>query len=112
MFRGPQRRSEELRSLLVIPWTVVAADRVMVGDRPAGSDQRLAGRELDRPPLRRQFTVPPEGVKREIGCRPVGIDMGEPTGHLPRPPSGLADRGFGRGLDRIVKSFEALPGDR
>ena len=31
--------------------SVVAADRVVMGDRPPGPDDRLAGRGLDGPPL-------------------------------------------------------------
>src|SRR3984893_15876515 len=54
----------------------------------------------------------PQGMEREIGCRSVGVGMGEPAGHLPWPPGGLADRRFSRSLDCIMKGFEALPGDR
>ena len=91
---------------------MIAADRVMVGDCPARVDQRLAGRVLDCPPLRRQIAMAAQGVEGEVGRRSVGVDMGEAARHLPPQPGGLPDRRFGRSLDGIVKGFEALPGNR
>ena len=49
--RGAQCLREKLGTLLIIPRAVVAADRVVVGDRPTRGDQRLAGGALYRAPL-------------------------------------------------------------
>src|ERR1700746_739110 len=38
--------------------------------------------------------------------------MGEPAGYLTRAPGRLANCRCGGGLDRVMKSFEALPSDR
>src|SRR5438876_5459883 len=84
----------------------------MVGNRPAGGNQRLAGRALDSTPLGQKFAMPPESVECEIGCRSIGIDVGEPAGDLSWSARGFADCRFGRGFDLVVKGFETFPGDR
>ena len=46
-----QRGGERLGPLAVVPRAVVAADRVVVGDRAAGRDERIGDGLLDGPPL-------------------------------------------------------------
>src|SRR6201989_908122 len=48
---GPQGGSEGGRALAVVPGAMVAADRVVMGDRAAALDQRLGHRGLDLVPL-------------------------------------------------------------
>src|SRR5215469_10964974 len=107
-----QRRGEEIGSLPGIPWPVIAADRVVVGDGTPGADQRVARGAFDRLPLRQQIAMPAERVECEIRGGPIRIDVGETAGYLPRAPSGLANRCFGCGFDRVVKGFEPFPGNR
>src|SRR5271165_4829873 len=52
-----QRRSKEVGGFSIVPWPVIAADRVVVGDRAACVDQRVARGALDRPPLGQQIAV-------------------------------------------------------
>src|SRR4051794_10639970 len=49
--RRPERLRERVGALLVVPGPVVAADGVVVGDRPARRDQRLRHRRLHGVPL-------------------------------------------------------------
>src|SRR5580704_12704187 len=79
-FHGTKCACEELRTLTVVPGPVIAADGVMMGDRAAGLDQRIARRVLDRLPLLQQRAVAAERVEGEIGCRAVRIDVGEAAG--------------------------------
>ena len=111
-FRRAQRRGEQVRPLAIVPAAMIAPDRVMMGDRAAGGDQRVARRALDRPPLLDQRAMPAERVEREIGRGPVGIDMGEAAGDFALDAGRLENGALGRGLDRVVERFEALPGDR
>ena len=57
VFRGFKRCSEQLRTLPIVPWPMVAADRVVVGDRAAGRDELVGRGILDRLPLLDQMTV-------------------------------------------------------
>ena len=45
--RRGERFAEQVGALLAIPGHVVAPDRVMMGDRAAGRDQRVGGARLD-----------------------------------------------------------------
>src|SRR5690242_8615281 len=85
---------------------------MVMGDRAAAANDRVARRLLDSMPLRLELAVPPQCMKREIGRRAVGIDMRETAGDLARPAGRLADARPGRFLDGIMKRLEALPGDR
>ena len=49
--RRRQRLAEELGPLGLVPGHVIAANGMVVGDRPAPLDQCVGGRPLDRPPL-------------------------------------------------------------
>ena len=70
---GPERVGKERRPLLVVPRAVVAANRMMVGDRPTRSDQRLAGGALDRPPLCGQLSpCRPRAWNVKYGAGPSG----------------------------------------
>ena len=44
--RGPQRRRERFRTLTVVIAAVITSDRVMMGDRAAGTDDGVARRGL------------------------------------------------------------------
>src|SRR5262245_13923047 len=50
-FGGPERRREQVRTLPVVAGAVVAPDGVVVRDRPAPREDRLARRRLDLGPL-------------------------------------------------------------
>ena len=65
------------RALAVVPGAVIAADRVVVGDRAARFDHRLRGRGLDLVPLLDLAAAHRRGEHREVGRRPVRIDVGE-----------------------------------
>jgi hypothetical protein len=58
-----QRRRKEVGGFSIVPWPVIAADRVVVGDRPPGADQRVARGAFDRLPLRQQIAMPSERVE-------------------------------------------------
>src|SRR5690242_6667643 len=77
---------------------------MVMGDRAAAANDRIARRLLDSMPLRLQLAVPPQCMKREIGRRTVGIDMRETAGDLARPAGHLADARSGRFLDGIMTS--------
>src|SRR3981081_4710794 len=76
-FCCPQRRREKLRTMTIVPGSMVPADGVMMRDRAARFDQRVAGGVLDGLPLFQKGAVAAECVEGKIGCRPVRIDMGE-----------------------------------
>src|SRR6266487_1975024 len=48
---GPQPGGERLRALAVVPGSVIAADRVVVGDRAASVDHSVGDGGLDLVPL-------------------------------------------------------------
>ena len=56
---------------------VVAADRVMVGDRAAGGDDRLAGGALDLAPLLELGALAGPGDEGEVERGAVGVGVGE-----------------------------------
>src|SRR6516162_9361497 len=91
---------------------MMASDRVVMGDGPAVRNHRVERRALDGTPLYAELARLAERVEREIARGPVWIDMREAAGDLPFAAGRLADRVFGRGLDRVVEFFEALPRDR
>ena len=74
---GAQRGGERGRALAVVPGAVVAADRVVVGDRAAALDHRLGGGGLDLVPLLDLAAPHRRRHHREVGRRPVGVDVGE-----------------------------------
>src|SRR6201994_3584944 len=67
-----QSGSEGRRTLPVVPGTVVAADRVMVGDRAAALDQRLRDGGLDLVPLLDLAAADRRGEHGEVGGDAVG----------------------------------------
>src|SRR2546423_2712677 len=80
---GAQRLGEQRRALLVIPRTVIAPDRMVMRDRAAVGDHGVEPRALDDAPLFAELSGLPKRMEREVGRRPVGIDMGEAAGHPP-----------------------------
>ena len=84
---------------------MMASDPVVMGDGPAVRNYRVERRALDDAPLCAELARLAERVEREIARGAVGIDMREATGDLPVAASRLADRVFGRGLDRVVESM-------
>jgi hypothetical protein len=66
-------------------------------------------RALDCEPLRAELARLAERVEREIGRGAVRIGMREAAGDLAVKASRLKDRVSGRGLDRVVEFFKALP---
>ena len=74
---GAQRRRERVRALAVVPGAVVAADRVVVGDRAAGVDHRVRDGGLDLVPLLDLGAAPRRGEHRVVGRGPVRIDVRE-----------------------------------
>src|SRR3984893_2106564 len=105
-----KRLGEELGPLPVVPGSVVAADRVVVGYGAAQPDQRLGGRLLDRGPLLELGAGPAGRNYRVVGSRSVGIDVREaardeaaPALVGQSPPSGS--------LDSVVRLAEPIPGD-
>jgi hypothetical protein len=54
---------------------VVAADRVVMGDRAGGGDDRLAGRALDLAPLLDLPIVPGACDEGEVKRGAIGIGM-------------------------------------
>ena len=92
----------------------IPAERINVieGDTALTPDQGGTGGALDHLPLRQQIPVPSERVEGEIRGGSIRVDMSETTGDLPRSPGDLANRCFGRRLDRVVKGLEPLPRDR
>ena len=106
---GAQRRGEQVRPLAVVPAAMVAADGVVMRDRAAGVDQRVARRGLDRPPLLEQRAVPAKRVEGEIRRRAVGIDVGEAAGDLALDAGRLQDRLLGRRLHGVVEAPRSAP---
>ena len=115
---GAQGGGERGRALAVIPGPVIAADRVVVGDRAAAVDQRLGDRRLDLVPLLDLAAAHRRREHREVGRGAVGVDVGEAAadagraGALARHPAGLGDRGARRLHHRRVELLEPVPGDR
>ena len=83
---------EKLRPLPVVPGPVIAADGMMMSDGAACRDQRVACRILDGLPLREKRAMPAARVEREIGRRPVRIDVGEAAGDLALDPGRFQNR--------------------
>ena len=84
-----QRGGEQLRALAVVLRTVHPADGVVVGDRPAGVEHRLAGGRLDLGPLRQLRTLLTHPEPRVIRRRPVGVDVSEAARQLGGRPEDL-----------------------
>src|SRR5258708_39206107 len=99
---GAQRRGEQPRTLLVIPWTMIAADRVMMRDRAAVCDHGIEGGSLDGKPLRGELLWIAERMEREIGRGAVRIDMCEAASDLTLLAGRRKDCVFGGGLDVVV----------
>src|SRR5262245_24636629 len=95
---GAQRVGEQRRALLVVPRTMIAADRVVMRDGAAVCDYRIERRALDGVPLWAEPARLAERVEGEVGRRTVGIDMGEAAGDLALAAGRRLDRGCGRGL--------------
>src|SRR4051794_30114135 len=100
-----QRLGERVGSLAVVPGTVIAADGVVVGDRPAGSLERVGSRPLDRPPLLDLLAAARRHHHREVRRRTVLVCVGEAAGD----ETGPADRLARRADDGLVERREALP---
>ena len=79
-----QRGGERLGPLAVIPRPVVAPDGVVVGDGPAGGQDRVGGGALDLRPLLELLAPAGRGQDGVVGGRPVGIDVGEAARHRAR----------------------------
>ena len=75
-----QRGGERLRTLAVVPRPVVAADRVVVGDRAAALDHRVRGGPLDLGPLLELGAAARRRQDRVVGRGTVRIDVGEAAG--------------------------------
>src|ERR1700757_4981813 len=108
---GAKRGRKQFRALAVVPGPVIAADGMMMGDRAASLDQRVACGIPDRLPLFNERAMASERVEREIRRRPVRIDVGEAAGHLASDASRLQNGTLCCGLDLVVEAFEAVPGD-
>ena len=115
---GAQGGGEGCRALAVVPGAVIAADGVVMGDRAAGLDQRLGGRRLDLVPLLDLAAADRRRHHREVGGRPVRVDVGEAAAdpRRARPLGGgvadLGDLGPCRLHRGGVEVLEAVPGDR
>src|SRR5262245_36397644 len=107
-----QRRGEQRRARAVVPRALVAPDRMMARDRAAAVDHRVERRRFDRAPLLGQLAVTAERMEREVGGRPVGIDVGAAASDLPGLPGRILDGARGRVLDAVVERLEPVPGDR
>ena len=105
--RAPGGR-ERLRALRVVPAAVVAADRVVVGDRAAGGEHRVARDGLDRGPLRDLLAALGGREHREVGRRAVGVGVREPAGDRARAAERLLDRA----RHRLDERREPVPRDR
>src|SRR3954452_14297375 len=81
LLRRPQRPRERLRTLAVVPRPVVASDRVVMGDRPAGREDRLARRRLHLVPLRDLRAAASGCEDREVRRGAVGVDVRDPARH-------------------------------
>ncbi len=68
---------EGVGALAVIPGPVVAADRVVVGDRAPGGDHGVGGGGLDLVPLLDLAAAARRGEDGEVGGRTVRVDVGE-----------------------------------
>src|SRR5215470_1988270 len=79
-FGRAQRRGKQGRALAVVPGTVVAPDRMMMGDGAAALDHRVERRRFDRLPLLDELSVTAERVEGEVGRRAVRIDVGAAAG--------------------------------
>ena len=90
---------------------MMASYRVVMGDGPAVRNHRVERRALDGAPLCAELARLAKRVEREIAGGAVRIDMREAAGDLPLAAGRLVDRGFGRGLNRVVEFSEALPRD-
>src|SRR6266700_3494630 len=67
LLRRPQRFGEQRWALLVIPWPVIAADRMMMRDRAAVCHHGVERRALDGAPLRAELVRIAERMEREVG---------------------------------------------
>src|SRR5262249_51311858 len=104
---GPRDGCEERRALLLVPRAVVPADRVVMGDRATGADDRLADRVLDLVPDANLGTAPAGRDDSEVRRRPVRVHVGEPAGdHRDLRRS----RGLDGGDDGRVQCRESGPG--
>ena len=100
---GAQGGGEGGRALAVVPGAVVAADRVVVGDRAAALDQRLGDGRLDLVPLLDLAAAHRRREHREVGRGAVGIDVGEAAADARRArPLGAARRRPRRPRARVV----------
>ena len=76
-FAARRASGEGVRALAVIPGPVIAADRVVVGDRAAGVDHRVGDGRLDLVPLGDLVAAPRRREHRVVGRRAVRVDVGE-----------------------------------
>ena len=110
--------ANRIRSLAVVPGPVVTPDGVVMGDRPARVDHRLRDGCLDLVPLLDLAAAVGRAQDREVGSRPVRIDVGEATRQPRRPrtvgrcAAGVGDRPPGGLHHFAVEGLEPIPGDR
>ena len=91
---------------------VVAADRVVVGDRATGGDHRLRRRRLDLVPL---LELRPSAGRREdrvVGRRAVRVHVREAPADPPVAADRVAPRPSVAAFTDSVELVEAVPGDR
>src|ERR1700704_1848791 len=84
---------------------------MMMRDGAACRDQCVARRILDGLPLLEERAVSTKGMEREIGCRPVRVDVGEAAGDFTLHASRFQNGALGCRFDFIVKVFEMIPSD-
>src|SRR5258707_1425230 len=96
---GAQRFGEKRRTLLVIPWTMIAPDRVMMRDRAAVCDHGVERGTLDGKPLRAKLFRIAERMEREVGRGAVRIDVRKTAGDLTLAAGRLEYGRLGRRLD-------------
>src|SRR5206468_4013353 len=105
------RLRKQLRSLAVIPGTMVSSDRVVVRDRAAAGDDRLGGRRLDLVPLLDLRPAPNWRKDREVRGGTIRVDVREPPAERASAADG-AQRRLGCGHHGGVELLEAIPRDR
>src|SRR5207302_5691082 len=77
----PESGHAELPDLLAHPGSVIAADGVVVGDRPAVVEDRAHGGLLGRAPLVELRALVGPGHEREVERGPGGIEVRHVAAH-------------------------------
>jgi len=87
---------------------------MMVRDSATAVDHRVERRRFDRRPLLDQLAVAPERMEREVGRRPVGIDVREARRQKARPvalAALLRERLLADGAHALMERRKPLPRD-